>query len=151
MKGWRCLDALSWSCANRVITTMNAAIAVLNKFPLLRASTEHILIVRGLRAEGAFAWLYHLNRERHKRSLSITNRKATVSGGLSVTPLQFLAGVVRGGPLARIGRAQFYRARSASTGTTPRCFVPTSPSPNSPDISSAPSSVYQSSFPCRRV
>ena len=42
----------------------------------------------------------------------------------SLLPLQFLAGVVRGGPLARMGRAPLYRARSASTGTTPRCSVP---------------------------
>ncbi len=54
----------------------------------------------------------------------IANKKATVSGGLFVTPPPYLAGVVRGGPLARIGRALFYRARSASTGTTSRCSVP---------------------------
>jgi hypothetical protein len=42
----------------------------------------------------------------------------------SLLPLHFLAGVVRGGPLARMGRAQLYRARSASTGATLRCSVP---------------------------
>ena len=39
-------------------------------------------------------------------------------------PFHFLAGVVRGGPLARMGRALFYRAGSASTGTAQRCSVP---------------------------
>ena len=45
-------------------------------------------------------------------------------GGLFVTPLPFSGRSGGGGPLARMGRAQLYRARSASTGTTPRCSVP---------------------------
>jgi hypothetical protein len=58
----------------------------------------------------------------------VENKKATVSGGLFLTPPPLLAGVVWGGPLARMGRAQFHRARSASRGATAllRSYVPIS-------------------------
>jgi hypothetical protein len=54
---------------------------------LLRASTEHILIVRGLRARGASAPFQLPKWEKASGNVSLsTNKKATVPGGLFFTP-----------------------------------------------------------------
>jgi len=42
--------------------------------PIVRID-RHILIVRGLRAEGAFAWLHHLSRGRRQTQFWDHNRK----------------------------------------------------------------------------
>ena len=53
-----------------------------------------------------------------------TRKKFAFVGGLSSFSPSIKAEWVQVLPTARIGRAQLYRARSASTGTTPCCSVP---------------------------
>jgi hypothetical protein len=66
---------------------------------LLRTSTEHILIVRGLRARGASVPFHHPKCGEASGTVPLTtNKKATASVAFSLLPSHFLAGVVRGGP-----------------------------------------------------
>ncbi|SRR4026207_391928 len=121
---------------------------------LMRISTEHILIVRGLRAVGSIClapsssmwggishcWFDRKTKKGHRFRWPFPY--SPLHSGQEWCGVVHLRASDEHCFIVRVLRAQ---------GPSRVAPFLTSPSPNSPDIFFAPSSAYQSSSPCRRV